>query len=85
MDTLEPVRAGSLRDSVFPALRQAILDGRLVAGTRLSENDIARAMRVSRSPVREAIAQLEKEGLAERFPNRGAFVADVFSRRARMR
>jgi DNA-binding GntR family transcriptional regulator len=39
-------------------------------------------MHVSRSPVREAIAQLEKEGLAERFPNRGAFVAEVFSRRA---
>lgn len=82
MDTLEPVRAGSLRDSVLPALRGAILDGRLAAGARLSENDIARAMQVSRSPVREAIAQLEKEGLAERFPNRGAFVAEVFSRRA---
>lgn len=39
-------------------------------------------MHVSRSPVREAIAQLEKEGLAERFPNRGAFVADVYSGRA---
>ena len=39
-------------------------------------------MHVSRSPVREAIAQLEKEGLAERYPNRGAFVADVFSSRA---
>jgi DNA-binding GntR family transcriptional regulator len=32
--------------------------------------------------VREAIAHLEQEGLAERYPNRGAFVADVFSRRA---
>lgn len=82
MDTLEPVRTGSLRDAVLPALRNAILDGRLAAGTRLSENEIARSMQVSRSPVREAIAQLEKEGLAERFPNRGAFVADVFSRRA---
>jgi DNA-binding GntR family transcriptional regulator len=39
-------------------------------------------MHVSRSPVREAIAQLEKEGLAERYPNRGAFVADVYSGRA---
>lgn len=82
MDTLSPVRASSLRDAVLPALRTAILNGRLAAGTRLSESEIGRVMRVSRSPVREAIAQLEQEGLAERFPNRGAFVADVFSRRA---
>lgn len=82
MDTLQPVPASSLRDSVLPALRRAILDGRLAAGTRLSENEISRTMHVSRSPVREAIAQLEKEGLAERYPNRGAFVADVYSGRA---
>jgi DNA-binding GntR family transcriptional regulator len=82
MDTLEPVRASSLRDSVLPALRRAILDGRLPAGARLSESEISRAMRVSRSPVREAIAHLEQEGLAERYPNRGAFVADIFNRRA---
>ena len=82
MDTLQPIPASSLRDSVLPALRRAILDGRLAAGTRLSENEISRTMHVSRSPVREAIAQLEKEGLAERYPNRGAFVADVYSGRA---
>jgi DNA-binding GntR family transcriptional regulator len=82
VDTLRPVPASSLRDSVLPALRRAILDGRLAAGTRLSENEISRAMHVSRSPVREAIAQLEKEGLAKRYPNRGAFVADVYSGRA---
>lgn len=82
MDTLQPVPASSLRDSVLPALRRAILDGRLAAGTRLSENEISRTMHVSRSPVREAIAQLEKEGLAKRYPNRGAFVADVYSGRA---
>jgi DNA-binding GntR family transcriptional regulator len=82
MNTLQPVQASSLRDAVLPALRRAILDGRLAAGTRLSESEIARTMGVSRSPVREAIAHLEQEGLAERYPNRGAFVADVFSRRA---
>jgi DNA-binding GntR family transcriptional regulator len=82
VDTLQPVPATSLRDSVLPALRRAILDGRLPAGTRLSEIEISRTMHVSRSPVREAIAQLEKEGLAERIPNRGAFVADVYSGRA---
>lgn len=82
MDTLQHIPASSLRDSVLPALRRAILDGRLAAGSRLSENEISRAMHVSRSPVREAIAQLEKEGLAVRYPNRGAFVAEVFSSRA---
>lgn len=82
MDTLEPIPASSLRDSVLLALRRAILDGRLPTGSRLSESDLSRAMGASRSPIREAIAQLEKEGLAERQPNRGAFVAEVFSRQA---
>lgn len=73
---------GTLRDMLLPALRRAILTGELVAGARLSETEIARTMRVSRSPVREAIAHLEQEGLVERIPNRGAFVADVLSKRA---
>ncbi len=81
-DLLEVVRHGSLRDAVLPALRRAILTGQLPTGARLSESEIARTLGVSRSPVREAIAQLEQDGLAERFPNRGAFVSDVFSRRA---
>jgi DNA-binding GntR family transcriptional regulator len=75
-------RRGSLRDAVLPELRRAILSGRLPAGSRLRESEIARNLGVSRSPVREAIAKLEQDGLAERFPNRGAFVADVYSRRA---
>lgn len=81
-DLLLPVHQSSLRDTVLPALRKAIMSGQLRAGARLSETEIARTMRVSRAPVREALAHLEQEGLVERIPNRGAFVADAFSPQA---
>jgi DNA-binding GntR family transcriptional regulator len=72
----------SLRNTVLHMLRSAILTGQLTAGSRLSESELARTLKASRSPVREAIAHLEQEGLVERFPNRGAFVTDVLSKRA---
>jgi len=76
------VKQSSLREAVLPYLRQAILAGELAPGTRLSESDIARRLGVSRSPVREAIAHLEQEGLVVRHPNRGAFVTEVLTSRA---
>lgn len=72
----------SRRDAVISVLRRSILSGELGPGSRLSESDIARTIGVSRSPVREAIALLEQEGLVERIPNRGAFVNDIMSPRA---
>lgn len=76
------VKQSSLREAVLPFLRQAILSGELGPRTRLSESDIARKLGVSRSPIREAIAHLEQEGLVRRHPNRGAFVTEVLTPRA---
>lgn len=76
----------SLATQVYENLEQAILEGRLAPGTRLGEDAIADAFAVSRSPAREAIAELERVGLAERLPNRDRrvavpterFIVDVF-------
>ena len=66
-----------LRDIVYKTLRDAILKGELKPGTRLMEIHLANSLGVSRTPVREAIRMLEKEGLAVTFPRRGAQVAHM--------
>lgn len=63
-----------LRDSVYRTLRDAILKGELKPGARLMEMHLASEIGVSRTPVREAIRLLEKEGLAVTFPRKGAQV-----------
>lgn len=67
----------SRRHQVVHALRQAIAEGRLQAGDRLVEAEIARQMGVSRAPVREALRQLEQEGLVISYPYRGTEVLGV--------
>lgn len=74
---LQPIRSRVLRDDVVDALRSAILTKELMAGVRLVEDDIAEQMGTSRVPVREALRQLEQEGLVEVIPHRGAIVASL--------
>jgi DNA-binding GntR family transcriptional regulator len=74
---LRRVDPSSLRHQVATRLRTAILAGDLSPGTRLREQRIADTMGVSRVPVREAIRQLEQEGLIEVFPYRGAVVVGI--------
>jgi DNA-binding GntR family transcriptional regulator len=59
---------------VLAALRAAILSNEIPPGSRLLEADVATRMGVSRAPVREAMRQLEQEGLVESFAHRGAVV-----------
>jgi DNA-binding GntR family transcriptional regulator len=66
-----------LRQEVLGALRAAILSGDIPAGSRLLESDVAARMGVSRAPVREALRQLEQEGLVESFAHRGAVVTGL--------
>src|SRR4051812_6268505 len=67
-------RRGWTTDEVTGALREAILDGVLAPGTWLREQDLAAALRVSRTPVREALRHLADEQLVDRSTNRGAVV-----------
>jgi DNA-binding GntR family transcriptional regulator len=62
---------------VVPALREAIVEGVLAPGSRLSEVQVAKQLNVSRTPMREAFAQLEREGLVTVLPRVGAYVRAV--------
>ena len=66
-----------LRNVVFQTLRTAILTGELQPGERLMELQLADKLGVSRTPIREAIHMLEKEGLAKIVPRKGAHVAKM--------
>jgi DNA-binding GntR family transcriptional regulator len=72
-----PAPAVLLSDEVVDRLRDSILKGRLTTGYRLREEQLAEALGVSRGPVRNALVQLEREGLVVRVPNRGATVAEL--------
>lgn len=74
---LGSIKTIKLRDEVVSRIRSAIVLGKLTPGQRLTEEDLARELGVSRSPVREALAQLEREGLVVSPPNRGTFVRQL--------
>ena len=77
MVNLLPVERRVLRHDVLLGLRNGILAGDIAPGTRLLEVPLATELGVSRGPVREALRQLEQEGLVEFFPHRGAVVVGV--------
>lgn len=64
----------SLRGRVYKSIREDILSGRYEQNTELKEAAIGAELGVSRTPVREALRQLELEGLVNIIPNRGAYV-----------
>ena len=66
-----------LREIVYEELKRQILVGEIAPGTRMMEVDLAEDMGVSRTPVREAIRKLEKEGLVTIEPRRGAYTSDI--------
>ena len=74
---LLPVERRVLRHEVLQGLRSGILSGEIAPGTRLLEVPLANELGVSRGPVREALRQLEQEGLVEFYPHRGAVVVGV--------
>lgn len=67
----------SLRGRVFHRLREDILNGSYREYEELREAAIAEEMGVSRTPVREALRQLELEGLVQIIPNKGAYVTGI--------
>ncbi|WP_083822315.1 GntR family transcriptional regulator [Saccharopolyspora spinosa] len=69
--------ATSVREAIVATLREDIVTGSLTAGTQLKQDDLAARFGVSPAPIREALRQLENEGLVEHFPNRGVFVTDI--------
>jgi GntR family transcriptional regulator, rspAB operon transcriptional repressor len=64
-------------DSVYETLLSAIVESRLGVGTPLSQNKLANHLGVSRTPVREALLRLERDGLVERTSDMGFVVATI--------
>ncbi len=67
----------SLGQSVYERVRQAIILGEFTPGSRVVEHRLAVALGISRTPVREAIHKLEREGLLRQDPKGGFFVAGL--------
>lgn len=67
----------SATSRAYDHVKQAILDRAYPGGALLSEGEIATAVGVSRTPVREALLRLETEGLVRLYPKRGALVLPV--------
>ncbi len=73
----EALRTRSRADFVFESLRDAISDGRIAVGERVREEEIARNLGVSRTPVREALQRLHQRGLLVFGTGRGLVVAEL--------
>jgi DNA-binding GntR family transcriptional regulator len=74
---LKPATRQTLADSVTASLRDAIFGGHFQPGQRLAEAQLASSLKVSRAPVREALASLEQEGLVSRTANGGTTVTHL--------
>jgi DNA-binding GntR family transcriptional regulator len=71
----------SLGQHVFEHLKKAVIEGHIAAGDRIIESRLAETLGISRTPVREAIHKLEREGYLEKLP-RGGFSVLGLSREA---
>lgn len=71
---IDPALMVSVRDHVHNALRSAIFTGQLPHNARLSERQLAAQLGVSTTPLKEALRQLEVEGLVRTIPRRGIIV-----------
>ena len=67
----------SLEEKVYHSLEQQILSGKFKAGEALTEVKLAKSLGVSRTPVREALQRLGREGLIRLVPNKGAVVVGI--------
>jgi DNA-binding GntR family transcriptional regulator len=80
MPEIGALERSNLSVNVADLLRASIVDGRIPAGSRLIEAEIAKQLNVSRGPVREAFRILETEGLIQSYPGRGSFVIQTSER-----
>ncbi|NVO13634.1 MAG: GntR family transcriptional regulator [Rhodoplanes sp.] len=76
---LQPRTAGAtpLKSEIAGGLRALIRSGRLPLGARISDKQLAADLGISRTPVREALVQLQSEGLVVMRPQSGTFVIDL--------
>ncbi|RMG58718.1 MAG: GntR family transcriptional regulator [Deltaproteobacteria bacterium] len=67
----------TLRERIVDTIREAIINGILKPGTKISEPELAERFGISRTPIREALRQLESEGFITVIPRKGAVVSKL--------
>ncbi len=73
---MEP-KIDTIRERVTKEIRHLILMGKFKPGKKMLETTIAQELNVSRNPVREALRQLEQEGIVEYIPQKGCFLREI--------
>ena len=68
---------GNKKAMVYEKLRRSIIEGELRPGLPINEADFAREHSVSKTPIREALRQLERDGLVENVPGRGSTISHI--------
>lgn len=68
------VESKPIREIAYETLKHAIITGEIPAGVRIVETEYADLMHISRTPLREALRKLERDGLVEYVPRRGVVV-----------
>ncbi|MDI6871422.1 MAG: GntR family transcriptional regulator [Bacillota bacterium] len=68
---------GSLKERAYRTLKRMILTGELRGGSQVVEAELSKKLKISRTPIRESILQLEHEGLLRVVPYKGIFVAEM--------
>lgn len=76
----EPMK--SLRDIAYDAIKEAILRSDIAPGEKLTEAKISEQLGISRGPIREALRQLERDGLVQSQPYKGTVVAEFSTEEA---
>ena len=74
---LTPISRPTLHEQVAQQLREMLVEGRIAPGAKLNERELSEVLKVSRTPLREAIKMLAAEGLVELLPNRGAISVEL--------
>jgi DNA-binding GntR family transcriptional regulator len=72
-----PVALPTLKHNIVEIISGAIFTGKIKPGERLNESQLARELRVSRAPIREALQQLQEQGIIVNHPRRGMFVVNL--------
>ncbi len=72
-----PIRRSTFREQIVEALRSSIMRGDLPPGSQIVESDMAQRFNVSRGPLREALAELIRDGLLVQVPYTGTHVVDL--------
>ncbi len=73
----------TLRERIVEFVKDSITSGRLKPGEKVAEQEIAKSLGISRTPIREAFRQLESEGFITVIPRKGAFVTPITAKDVR--